>query len=183
MDRLIILDRDGVINEDSDDYIKSPDEWHPIAGSLEAIATLHRAGYQIVVVTNQSGIARGLFSESVLSAIHEKMLASVAAHGGELAGIYFCPHHPDDGCRCRKPQPGLLERIEEDFGRSLAGVPYVGDKDVDVEAARAVRARPILVRTGYGEATLEALADKQIEVEIHADLAGAARALLEEADE
>ena len=179
-EKLIILDRDGVINEDSDDFIKSPEEWQPIAGSLEAIANLHRAGYRIVVVTNQSGVGRGLFTASTLSEIHQKMRSLIMEHGGDLAGVYVCPHRPTDGCDCRKPRPGLLQRIENDFGRPLKGVPFVGDKPSDLGAARAVGARAILVRTGYGETTLNELANSSAEVEVHKDLAAAARALLGE---
>jgi D-glycero-D-manno-heptose 1,7-bisphosphate phosphatase len=175
---LIVLDRDGVINEDSADYIKSPDEWVPIPGSIEAIAELTRAGFSIVVVSNQSGIGRGLFTLGDLETIHEKMEHCVAKAGGKLAGIYFCPHHPDELCDCRKPRAGLLERIVDELGVSLAGVPLVGDKVADLELARRVEARPILVLTGYGrESAMEAA---EAGVEIHADLAAAARALIAE---
>lgn len=175
---LIVLDRDGVINEDSVDYIKSPSEWTPLPGSIEAIAELTRAGFTIVVVSNQSGIGRGLFTLGDLEAIHGKMEHTVAEAGGRLAGIYFCPHRPDELCDCRKPRTGLLERVIDDFGVSLAGVPLIGDKAADLELARRVEARPILVLTGYGqEAASEAT---EAGVEIHADLAAAARALIAE---
>lgn len=111
--KLVILDRDGVINYDSDDYIKSPEEWKPLPGSIEAIARLHREDYHLVIATNQSGIARGLFDLNTLSKIHNKMLGAVRAAGGEIEGIFFCPHGPDDGCRCRKPLPGLFEEIAD----------------------------------------------------------------------
>jgi len=174
---LIILDRDGVINEDSDDYIKSPEEWVPIPGSLEAIARLTRAGYRIAVATNQSGVARGLFDGDTLQRIHDKMRGAVAAAGGEIAAIFFCPHGPDDGCACRKPQPGLLRDIAAHFHVDLSGVPAVGDSLRDIQAAQAVGARPILVRTGKGENTVmrgEGLAG----VAVYADLAAAVDALL-----
>ncbi|MGI9258566.1 MAG: D-glycero-beta-D-manno-heptose 1,7-bisphosphate 7-phosphatase [Gammaproteobacteria bacterium] len=175
---LIILDRDGVINEDSVDYIKSPNEWTPLPGSIEAIAELTRAAFTIVVVSNQSGIGRGLFTLSDVEAIHEKMVHTVAEAGGKLAGIYFCPHRPDELCDCRKPRTGMLERVIDDFNVSLAGVPLIGDKAADLELARRVEARPILVLTGYGqESAAEAT---EAGVEIHADLAAAARALIAE---
>jgi D-glycero-D-manno-heptose 1,7-bisphosphate phosphatase len=174
--KLVVLDRDGVINEDSGEFIKSVPEWHPIPGSLEAIAALSRAGYRIVVVTNQSGIGRGLLTERALADIHARMSAAVRDAGGALAGIYHCPHHPDAGCDCRKPKTGLLQRVESDFGCSLAGVPFVGDRFSDLDAARAVGARAILVRTGTGAATEAALGERAVEV--FDDLAAAARAIL-----
>lgn len=151
---LIVLDRDGVINEDSDDYIKSPEEWNPIEGSLEAIARLHRSGYRVVVATNQSGVARGLYTLDTLVAIHRKMHTMIQEVGGALEGIFFCPHKPSDNCACRKPKPGLMHDIENRLGVSLVGVPVIGDSLRDIEAAQAVGARPILVRTGKGERTL-----------------------------
>ena len=144
---LVILDRDGVINADSDDYVKSPDEWHPLPGSLDAIARLCRAGFDVVVATNQSGIGRGLFTVETLEAIHARMRDAVAAAGGHIAGIYYCPHRPEDGCDCRKPAPGLLRRIAADFGQPLDGVPFVGDKLTDAETALAAGAHPIFVGT------------------------------------
>lgn len=150
----IILDRDGVINYDSDNYIRTPDEWLPIPGSLEAIALLHQAGYRIVVATNQSGVARGLYDEKTLEAIHEKMHRAVIHQGGKIEKIFYCPHAPQDACDCRKPKPGLLKQIEKHFDISLNNVPYVGDSLRDLQAAQTVSAKPILVRTGYGETTL-----------------------------
>ncbi|MFP4245242.1 MAG: D-glycero-beta-D-manno-heptose 1,7-bisphosphate 7-phosphatase [Ectothiorhodospira sp.] len=152
--RLVILDRDGVINRDSPDYIKSPQEWIPLPGSLEAIARLTRAGWRVAVATNQSGLARGLFDAATLEAIHDRMRRAVEAAGGRIDCIHHCPHGPDDGCDCRKPRPGLLHRIADDLGVSLAGVPAVGDSARDLEAARAAGCRPLLVRTGNGERTL-----------------------------
>lgn len=174
---LVILDRDGVINEDSDAYIKSPAEWVPIPGSLEAIARLNHAGYRVVVATNQSGVARGLFGMAELNAIHQKLHAMLARLGGQLDGIYFCPHGPDDDCPCRKPRPGLLREIAARHGLDLGGVPAIGDSLRDVEAARAVGASPILVRTGKG-----LLAERQLPpdwgVPVFDDLAQAVQALV-----
>ena len=116
----IILDRDGVINEDSDAYIKSPDEWHPIPNSLEAIAQLNAHGYPVVVATNQSGVGRGYYSEQTLDLIHDKFRKALAAVGGHVDGIFVCPHHPDDGCSCRKPKPGLFLKIGQEFGVDFA---------------------------------------------------------------
>jgi len=151
---LIVLDRDGVINEDSDDYIKSPEEWVPIEGSLEAIARLHHHGYRVVVATNQSGIARGLFTLDTLMAIHRKMHNQIKEAGGSLEAIFFCPHAPDDECLCRKPKPGLLRQVERRLGVKLKNAPLVGDSLRDIQAAQSVQASPVLVRTGKGERTL-----------------------------
>ena len=159
--KLVILDRDGVINYDSDDYIKSPEEWMPIPGSLEAIARLHRDGYSVVVASNQSGIARGLFDMDTLNRIHGKMLDAVRNKGGEIEAIFFCPHGPDDKCRCRKPSPGLFEDIAQRLKTNLAGVYAVGDSHRDLVAARAVTALPVLLRTGKGQRTLDAGVDLQ----------------------
>ncbi len=152
--KLIILDRDGVINEDSDDFIKSPEEFIPLPGSLEAMARLSRAGYTIAVATNQSGIARAYFDIDTLNRIHEKFYQLLAAHGGEVGGIFYCPHGPDDGCDCRKPKPGLLLDIKARFNTVMQDVPLVGDSLRDLQAARSVGAKPVLVRTGKGERTL-----------------------------
>jgi D-glycero-D-manno-heptose 1,7-bisphosphate phosphatase len=153
---LIILDRDGVINQDSDQYIKSPDEWIAIPGSLEAISDLCHEGWQVFVATNQSGLARGLFDLPTLHAIHRKMSDAIEEAGGELAGIFFCPHGPDAGCLCRKPAPGLLQDISRRLDRPLQGVPVVGDSLRDLAAAHVVGAQPCLVLTGNGKATLAA---------------------------
>ncbi len=157
----IILDRDGVINQDSDAYIKSPDEWIPIPGSLEAIARLSQAGYQVVVATNQSGLARGLFDQATLDAIHHKMESAIHQHGGELAGIYYCPHGPDDGCSCRKPKPGLLQQIEQELGIDPTQTVLVGDSLRDLQAATAFGIKPILVLTGKGIETAKEIDQKQ----------------------
>jgi D-glycero-D-manno-heptose 1,7-bisphosphate phosphatase len=175
---LVVLDRDGVINEDSGAFIKSVTEWHPIRGSLEAIAALNRGGFQVVVVTNQSGVGRGLFTENTLNAIHQRMAAAVRETGGELAAVYYCPHRPEEGCDCRKPKTALLRRLERDLGYSLEGVPFIGDRLSDIEAADAVGARAILVRTGTGAATERLIGARSVEV--FDDLAAATRLLLAE---
>lgn len=175
---LVILDRDGVINEDSDLYIRSVEDWRPVPGSLEAIARLNAAGFEVVVFTNQSGLARGYFDAATLEAIHQRMHAAVADAGGSLRGVYVCPHGPDDACNCRKPKPGLLHRIEEELGLSLVGVPVVGDSRRDLEAASAVGARPILVLTGKGSRTAEETLPPGVEV--FSDLSAAADRLIEQ---
>lgn len=175
--RLVVLDRDGVINEDSPDYIKSPAEWQPIPGSLAAIAKLTRAGIKVVVVTNQSGLARGLFDHATLQAIHTKMNAAVRAAGGRLSGLYFCPHGPDEDCPCRKPRAGMLRDVMRDLGCSMSGVPVIGDSARDLAAAAEVGARPILVLTGKGR---ETLAQLRAPVECYPDLAQAVESLLRE---
>lgn len=153
MMKLIILDRDGVINHDSDQFIKSPDEWVPIPGSLEAIARLHQAGYRVVVATNQSGIARGLFNIVTLNAIHQKMHAAAKMAGADIDAIFFCPHAADDNCDCRKPKPGMLHEIANRFEVSLKGVPTVGDSLRDLQAGFVTGCTPYLVLTGKGEKT------------------------------
>jgi len=152
--KLIVLDRDGVINHDSDQFIKSPDEWRPIPGSLDAIARLSHAGYRVVVATNQSGIGRGLFDMATLSAIHEKMFKALALAGGRIDAIFFCPHTADANCECRKPKAGMLREIGVRFGIDMSGVPCVGDGLRDLLAAEAVGGQPMLVLTGKGERTL-----------------------------
>ena len=176
--RLVMIDRDGVINEDSGEFIKSVAEWRPIKGSLEAIAALHRAGWKVAVVTNQSGVGRGLYDEATLGQIHDHMRARVRAAGGELVGVYYCPHLPDAGCECRKPKPGMFRALERELGVSVVGAPYIGDRMSDVEAAEVVGARPMLVRTGTGAATVALLGARNVPV--FDDLAAAARSLLAE---
>lgn len=178
--KLVILDRDGVINDDSDAYIKDADEWQPLPGSLEAIAALTRAGWTIAVATNQSGLARGLFDEYALARIHAKMIDAVEDAGGHIELIVFCPHGPDDDCDCRKPKPGLLKRIAAELALPLDGVPVIGDSLRDIEAAEAVNAQPMLVLTGKGEATRYMLDGRNIPV--HADLASAVDELLKQGD-
>ncbi|MFO1315215.1 MAG: D-glycero-beta-D-manno-heptose 1,7-bisphosphate 7-phosphatase [Burkholderiales bacterium] len=152
--RLIILDRDGVINYDSEHFIKSPDEWRAVPGSLEAIARLNHAGYRVVVATNQSGIGRGLFDMAMLNAIHEKMHRALAHAGARVDAIFFCPHTADAKCECRKPRPGMLVEIGKRFNVELTGVPCIGDSLRDLVSADAVGAQPMLVLTGKGEKTL-----------------------------
>jgi D-glycero-D-manno-heptose 1,7-bisphosphate phosphatase len=152
--RLIVLDRDGVINHDSDQFIKSPEEWRPIPGSLEAIARLHHASYRVVVATNQSGVGRGLYDMATLNAIHEKMHKAVTMAGGRLDAIFFCPHTADSRCECRKPRAGMLHEVGKRFNVELTGVPCVGDGLRDLQAAEVVGAQPMLVLTGKGERTL-----------------------------
>ena len=153
--KLVILDRDGVINYDSPQFIKSPDEWKPIPGSLEAIAQLNQAGFRVALATNQSGISRGLFDMATLNAIHDKMHRALGQFGGRIDALFYCPHAADDNCNCRKPKPGMLEEISRRFSEDLRGVPSVGDSLRDLQASVAVGAQPILVRTGKGEKTLE----------------------------
>ncbi len=175
--KLIILDRDGVINEDSDEYIKSVDEWEPIPGSIEAIAKLSLHDYRVVVATNQSGIARGYFDLDTLSQMHDKMHQLVSVAGGSIDAVFFCPHSPDDICDCRKPKPGMLLDISERLRIDLQGVPVVGDSLRDLQAAEAVGARPVLVRTGKGKRTLDKLG-RDVDYEIYDDLAAFVDALL-----
>ncbi len=151
--KLIILDRDGVINHDSDEYIKSPEEWHPVDGSLDAISRLNRAGYKVIVATNQSGVGRGYFDIETLNKIHQKMHSALKEFGGRIDAIFFCPHKPDDNCDCRKPKPGLFNSISNRLSVDLNNIPVVGDSTRDLEAAKAVLASPVLVKTGKGIAT------------------------------
>lgn len=155
--KLVILDRDGVINFDSDAYIKSPEEWQAIPGSLEAIAKLNKQGYKVAIATNQSGLARNYFSLETLTAIHRKLSEELAKLGGHIDKIVYCPHHPDEDCLCRKPKAGLLYEIAAHFAISLENVPVIGDSLKDLQAAQQVKARPILVLTGNGAKTLQQL--------------------------
>ena len=151
--KLIILDRDGVINHDSPDFIKSPAEWIPIPGSLEAIARLNQAGYRVVIATNQSGVARGLFDITILNAIHAKLHAAAQLVGADIDAIFFCPHAAIDGCDCRKPKSGMFEEIGKRFKVNLKGVPTVGDSLRDLQAGFNRGCTPFLVLTGKGEKT------------------------------
>lgn len=175
--RLVILDRDGVINEERLDYIRSVDQWRPLPGSLDAIASLCRAGLAVAVATNQSGVGRGYLKDAELKAIHGRMEAAVREAGGELAGVFHCPHTSADHCRCRKPLPGLLEQIEAAVGLPVAGEYMVGDSMRDLQAASAAGARPALVRTGFGVATEQRLTPAST-VPVFDDLAGFTRWLL-----
>jgi D-glycero-D-manno-heptose 1,7-bisphosphate phosphatase len=150
--KLVILDRDGTINEDSAEFVKSPSEWQPLPGALEAIARLNHAGWHVVVATNQSGLGRGLFDVASLNAMHAKMHTMLAAVGGRVDAIFYCPHAPDEGCRCRKPEPGLFEQIGERYGVTLQGVPAVGDAQRDLVSAVTAGCVPHLVLTGKAAA-------------------------------
>jgi D-glycero-D-manno-heptose 1,7-bisphosphate phosphatase len=181
---LLILDRDGVINQDSERFIRSLDDWHPIPGSLDAIARLSRGGYDIAVATNQSGLGRGYIDLDDLEAIHARLCQQVAARGGEIRGIFYCPHRPEDGCDCRKPATGLLSEIEATLETNPRGCPFVGDSLRDLQAARAFGCDPVLVRTGKGEATLRQLQSGEVDlpeaesIPVYPDLAAAVPALL-----
>jgi D-glycero-D-manno-heptose 1,7-bisphosphate phosphatase len=148
--KLVILDRDGTINADSDEYIKSPEEWMPLPGALEAIARLNHAGWHTVIASNQSGLGRGLFDVASLNDMHAKMHKMLSAQGGRIDAVFYCPHSPDEGCHCRKPLPGLFEQIGERFGVELKGTPVVGDGLRDMQAAAAAGCEPHLVLTGKG---------------------------------
>lgn len=178
---LIILDRDGTINEDRDDYVKSVDEWVPIPGALEAIARLNHAGWSTVVATNQSGLGRGLFDMATLNAMHSKMNALLAKLGGRIDAVFFCPHAPEDACECRKPLPGLFTQIGARFGADLSTVPVVGDSLRDLQAGVAAGCRPHLVRTGKGLIT-EAAQVQQIVAgtHVHDDLTAFAEFLIQQ---
>lgn len=154
--KLVVLDRDGVINYDSVHFIKSTNEWIPIPGSLEAIALLNQSGYRVALATNQSGISRGLFDMATLNAIHDKMHRALAQLGGRIDALFYCPHSADDNCTCRKPKPGMMEEIGKRFGQDLKGVVIVGDALRDLQAGAVLGMQPILVRTGKGEETLAA---------------------------
>lgn len=177
---LIILDRDGVINYESKDYIKTPKEWLPIPGSLEAIALLSQAGYTIAVATNQAGVGRGLYTEADLTVIHQKMLDSLKPLGGTIDKIFYCPHHPDDHCLCRKPGIGLFEQIADYYQIDLRGVISIGDSLRDIKAALSVGCQPILVLTGNGEQTLLNNRELVDEIPVFPDLLGAVQKLLQE---
>jgi D-glycero-D-manno-heptose 1,7-bisphosphate phosphatase len=179
---LVILDRDGVINHDSAAFIKNEAEWWPIPGSVEAIAALTKAGFTLAVASNQSGIARGLFDQAALDRMHAKMLGLISKAGGHISRIVVCPHGPDDACDCRKPRPGMLVQLARHFDTSLEGVAVIGDALRDLEAAAAVGARPILVRTGKGRDTEGALPERFASVPVFNDLAAAAQALIGETD-
>jgi len=151
--KLVILDRDGVINQDSADFIKNPNEWIPIPDSLESIARLNQHGFSVIIATNQSGIGRGLFDIETMNAINKKMLDLLAQVGGHIDAIFYCPHTEDVNCKCRKPKSGMLEEISTRFGVNLKNTPAVGDATRDLEAYQSVGAQPILVKTGKGEDT------------------------------
>ncbi len=180
-DRLVILDRDGVINVDSDRFIKHPDEWKPIPGSLEAIALLNQAGFRVVIATNQSGVGRGLFDMVTLNAIHEKMMDALNRVGGRVEAVFFCPHAANAGCDCRKPAIGMFVEISQRYTLPLSQVPCVGDSLRDLQAAQTAGGRPMLVRTGKGERTL-AGGELPKGTLVFDDLAEAARAIIAESE-
>lgn len=175
--KLIILDRDGVINVDSDQFIKRPEEWKAIPGSLEAIAKLNHSGYRVVVASNQSGIGRGLLDMATLNAINDKMYRALAQLGGRIDALFYCPHPAEANCTCRKPKPGMFEDIGRRFNVELKGAPSVGDSLRDLQASASVGAQPILVLTGKGSKTQE-VGGLPPSTRVHADLAEAVRALI-----
>jgi D-glycero-D-manno-heptose 1,7-bisphosphate phosphatase len=182
---LLILDRDGVINQDSDDYIKTLEEWIPIPGSIEAIARLSGAGYQVCIATNQSGLGRGYFELDVLEEIHQHLADLVERAGGSLAGIFYCSHLPDEGCACRKPRTGLITAIEAELGLSAQGAWFVGDSLKDLQAAQRHGCKPLLVTTGKGQKTLAQLRSAEVDlvspetVPVYGNLAEATDAILD----
>lgn len=175
--KLVIIDRDGVINKDSDAYIKAPEEWIPIPGSLQAISQLTKANFKIAVATNQSGVGRGYYDEEMLNQIHQKMLKQITEAGGKVDKIVYCPHHPNEQCNCRKPKPGLLQQIAEYYKISLTKIPYIGDSIRDVQAALNAGAQPILVLTGNGKQAKEQL-DNSKNIPIFPNLAEAAQSII-----
>ena len=176
--KLIILDRDGVINEDSDDYVKSPQEFIPLPGSLAALGRLTKAGYTIAVATNQSGIARGYYNQTTLHAMHDKLALLLAPLGGKVDAFFVCPHGPDEHCDCRKPKPGLFTQIATHYRVNLNEVPAVGDSFRDLQAAIAVGAKPILVKTGKSQRTLQKHAQELAAIPVYADLSAYVDTLL-----
>lgn len=178
--KLIVLDRDGVINHDSDAYIKSKEEWQPIDGSLEAIARLNHSGYTVVVASNQSGLARGYFDIETLTSMHKKMEDLLAKIGGHIDAIFYCPHSPDDACDCRKPKPGMLLEIGQRFNVPLTEVIFIGDSVSDLKAASNAHAIPVLVRTGKGKKAEKIVqAECKVDIPVYDDLAAAVSALLQ----
>lgn len=173
---VVFLDRDGVVNEESADFVRSADQWHPLPGSLEAIARLCEAGYRVVIISNQSGLARGLFDRAALEAIHARLRSEVARFGGRIDGIFVCPHLPSAGCECRKPRPGLIRQAESALGLDARGAPFVGDRASDLRAARAAGCRPVLVESGRGFPELRA--EELLGVAVHGSLREFVDALL-----
>lgn len=178
--KLVILDRDGTINRASEEFVKSPEEWHPLPGALEAISRMNHAGFHVVLATNQSGLGRGLFDMAALNAVHAHMLKTLAALGGRIDAIFYCPHTAEEACNCRKPAPGLLHQIEERYGHSLSGVPYVGDSLRDMLAAQAAGCMPHLVLSGRHAMVDPVCLPPEFPVQtlVHADLGAFADHLL-----
>jgi D-glycero-D-manno-heptose 1,7-bisphosphate phosphatase len=175
--KLVILDRDGVINTDSDQFIKTPDEWKPIPGSLEAIARLTHSGFRVVVCSNQSGVGRGLLDMAALNAINDKMYKALAPFGGRIDALFYCPHPAEANCACRKPRPGMFQDIAKRFNVTLGGVPSVGDSLRDMQASAAAGCQPLLVLTGKGRKTLAAGGLPE-GTQVFDDLAAAVRAII-----
>jgi D-glycero-D-manno-heptose 1,7-bisphosphate phosphatase len=175
----IFLDRDGVINYDSDEYIKSAEEWHAIPGSLEAIASLNRAGYKVLVVSNQSGLARGLFDLDALNQMHKKFIHELAAVGGYVEEIIFCPHLPSDDCECRKPKPGMFYQLQKKYHMDFTKTYFVGDTMADVQVAKIIGCYPLLVLTGKGKKTLDAHPEYVKKIPCFLNLSQAAKFVLE----
>jgi D-glycero-D-manno-heptose 1,7-bisphosphate phosphatase len=176
--KLIVLDRDGVVNQDSDSFVKSAEEWIPIPGSLEAICRLCHNGYRVVLASNQSGLGRGLFTIDDLNDMHRKMQRELVQMGGQIEAVFFCPHAPEDRCRCRKPLPGLFEQVRHRFQLDMGSVPAVGDSLRDIQAAREAGALPILVLTGKGKRTLASHPEEIKGVPLFSDLHAVADSLL-----
>jgi D-glycero-D-manno-heptose 1,7-bisphosphate phosphatase len=182
---LLVLDRDGVVNQDADDYIRSEQDWIPIPGSINAIARLSRAGYRVVIATNQSGLNRGYFTLEDLESIHSRLCAMVEEQGGSIAGIFYCPHRPDENCDCRKPATGLLRAIERELGEPVAGCYFIGDSLKDLQAGQAMSCEPVLVLTGKGMLTRDQLVDGNVDlvnpqaISVYENLHDAAEAILE----
>ena len=175
--KLIILDRDGVINYESENFIKSPEEWSAIPGSLEAIAALNQAGYTVAIATNQSGISRGLYTHEMLYKIHKKMFTALRKHDGYIDKIVYCPHAPEDNCCCRKPKVGLLKQIAEYYKVNLKHIPFIGDSLRDIQAAQQMQCQAILVRTGFGEKTIKQNPEL-VNIKIYNDLSDAVKNIL-----
>jgi len=167
---MVILDRDGVINHVAEDDVTTVDGWSPIPGSIEAISRLKKAGYLVTIATNHSGIARGLYSETELQQMHDKMQKMLSARGASIDGIFYCPHGPEANCICRKPKPGLLFQIAKKFDIDLSETPLVGDNISDIQAAKMANAKPILVRTGKGEYVMQHFPEA-LDVPVYDDLA------------
>ncbi|NDG39067.1 MAG: D-glycero-beta-D-manno-heptose 1,7-bisphosphate 7-phosphatase [Betaproteobacteria bacterium] len=180
--KLVILGRDGILNDFRDDHVKAPEEWSPIAGALEAVARLNHAGWHVVVATNQSGIGRGMIDMASVNAVHAHMLKQLQLAGGRIDAVFFCPHTPEDGCDCRKPQPGLMREIGKRYGIDLKQVPMVGDTLRDLQAAQASACEPHLVCSGRAAGLdaqqIQALVDQVPGTRVHADLAAFAEDLL-----
>ncbi|PJA31293.1 MAG: D-glycero-beta-D-manno-heptose-1,7-bisphosphate 7-phosphatase [Zetaproteobacteria bacterium CG_4_9_14_3_um_filter_53_7] len=182
--KAVLLDRDGVINFDSPDYILAPDQWHPIPGSLAAIARLHAAGIAVAIVSNQSGLGRGMMDQQTFNAIHGKMMLAIEQAGGFISHVAYCPHGPDDHCDCRKPRPGMVFDSLAALGLSdqPEQVLFIGDSIRDVQAAHAAGVPAMLVQSGYGDADniLQKARFLQSDIEFYADLAEAVAMILGE---